>query len=142
MRRHASIRPWPRSTRNTLIAIVPVGHLSANGEQDWKAIEECARQHVLRRLAGIGIADMETHLKFEMSYTPFSWRKRYNLTKGSTHGLYHNLAQLAYFRPDNQHPRYRNLYFVGASTRPGTGIPTVLVSARLTVSRMLKQSNS
>ena len=128
--------------QDTLIAIVPVGHLSPNGEQDWKVIQETARQHVLRRLAGLGITDMESHFKFEMSYTPLSWRKRYNLMKGSTHGLYHNLTQLAYFRPDNQHPRYRNLYFVGASTRPGTGIPTALVSARLAVSRMLERENS
>ncbi len=37
----------------------------------------------------------------------------YNLVKGSTHGLCHNLTQLAYFRPSNRHPDYENLYFVG-----------------------------
>ncbi len=124
---------------DTLIAIVPVGHLSTNGDQDWGAIRDQARREVLRRLASLGISDLESHLKFEVSYTPLSWRKRYNLMKGSTHGLSHNLTQLAYFRPDHQHPRYRNLYFAGASTRPGTGIPTALVSARLAVSRMLEQ---
>ncbi len=127
--------------QDTLIAIVPVGHLSANGEQDWGVIRDRARHEVLRRLATLGVSDLEAHLKFEESYTPLSWRKRYNLKKGSTHGLSHNFTQLAYFRPDNQHPRYHNLYFVGASTRPGTGIPTALVSARLTVSRMLEQEN-
>lgn len=127
--------------QDTLIAIVPVGHLDTNGEQDWGAIRDRARQEVLRHLATLGINDLETRLKFEVSYTPLSWRKRYNLMKGSTHGLSHHLTQLAYFRPDNQHPRYHNLYFVGASTRPGTGIPTALVSARLAVSRMLEQEN-
>lgn len=122
--------------QDTLIAIVPVGHLSADGEQDWVAIRDRARQEVLRRLATLGVTDLEAHLKFEESFTPLSWRKRYNLVKGATHGLYHNLTQLAYFRPDNQHPRYHNLYFVGASTRPGTGVPTALVSARLAVNRM------
>jgi phytoene desaturase len=125
---------------DTLIAIVPVGHLTAEGEQDWGAIRDRARGEVFRRLATLGMGDLEAHIKFEESFTPLSWRKRYNLVKGATHGLYHNLTQLAYFRPDNQHARYRNLYFVGASTRPGTGIPTALVSARLAVSRMLGQA--
>ena len=48
--------------------------------------------------------------------TPPAWRERYNLMKGATHGLAHILTQLAYFRPANRHARYRNLYFVGAST--------------------------
>ncbi len=122
---------------DTLTAIVPVGHLSSNGEQDWEAIRDTARQHVFRRLETLGITDLESHIKFEMNFTPLSWRKRYNLTKGSTHGLCHNLTQLGYFRPSNRHMHYRNLYFVGASTRPGTGIPTALVSARLAAERIL-----
>ena len=75
-----------------------------------------------------------------MNYTPLSWRKRYNLVKGSTHGLCHNLAQLAYFRPSNRHPRYHNLYFVGASTRPGTGMPTALVGAHQVAERIMEES--
>ena len=71
-----------------------------------------------------------------MNYTPLSWRKRYNLMKGSTHGLSHTLTQLGYLRPGNRHPRYRNLYFAGASTHLGTGLPTALVSARLAAERI------
>ena len=56
--------------------------------------------------------------------------------KGSTHGLCHNLTQLGYLRPRNRHPRYENLYFVGASTHPGTGLPTAMVSGRLTAKRI------
>jgi phytoene desaturase len=123
---------------DTLIAHVPVGHLSEDGDQDWRAIRDRARQEVFRRLAALGITDLEAHLKFEVNYTPLSWRKRYNLVKGSTHGLCHNLTQLGYFRPANRHPRYHNLYFAGASTRPGTGLPTALVSARLAATRMLE----
>jgi len=122
---------------DTLIAIVPVGHLDEKGEQDWGEIRDRARQEVFRRLATMGITDLEAHLKFEVSYTPLSWHKRYNLLKGSTHGLCHNLTQLGYFRPHNRHPRYHNLYFAGASTHPGTGVPTALVSARLATQRLL-----
>ncbi len=122
---------------DTLIAIVPVGHLSENGEQDWGQIRDEARGHVFRRLSLLGINDLESHIKFETSFTPLSWKKRYNLAKGSTHGLCHNLTQLGYFRPDFQHPCYRNLYFTGASTRPGTGMPTAMVSGRQSAQRIL-----
>jgi phytoene desaturase len=125
------------SGQDTLIAIVPVGHMSAKGEQDWAAIRDKAREHVFRRLRTLGIHDLEEHIKFEMNFTPLSWRKRYNLVKGSTHGLCHNLTQLGYFRPDNRHPRYHNLYFTGASTRPGTGLPTAMVSGRQSAQRIL-----
>jgi phytoene desaturase len=122
---------------DTVIAIVPVGHMSENGEQDWAKIRDDARQHVFRRLSSLGINDLKAHIKFETNFTPLSWKKRYNLMKGSTHGLCHNLTQLGYFRPKNKHPRYDNLYFTGASTHPGTGMPTAMVSGRLSAERIL-----
>jgi phytoene desaturase len=123
--------------QDTLIAIVPVGHMSANGDQDWGDIRDRARRHVFRRLASLGITDLESHIKFETAYTPQSWLKHYNLLKGSTHGLCHNLTQLGYFRPRNRHPQYHNLYFTGASTHPGTGMPTAMVSGRLSAQRII-----
>ena len=137
---HAPARLDPSMSppgQDTLIAIVPVGHMRADGEQDWGALRDRARLQVFRRLAQIGLPDLESHIKFELTYSPPFWRNRYNLVKGSTHGLSHTLTQLAYFRPHNRHPRYHNLYFVGASTHPGTGLPTALVSARLVSTRIL-----
>ena len=123
---------------DTLIAVVPVGHMNEHEEYNWKALITQARHEVFRRLALLGITDLEAHIKFETCFTPLSWRKRYNLVRGATHGLCHNVMQLGYFRPGNRHPRYHNLYFVGASTHPGTGMPTALISARLTARRMLE----
>ncbi|MDX1435861.1 MAG: hypothetical protein R3335_03555, partial [Anaerolineales bacterium] len=122
--------------QETLIAIVPVGHIDARKEYDWKSLRDTAREAVFQRLTLLGIHDIQNHIKFEVNYSPPSWRKRYNLLKGATHGLSHTLLQLGYFRPPNRHPRYHNLYFVGASTHPGTGAPTALISARLAVERL------
>jgi phytoene desaturase len=122
---------------DTITAIIPAGHLSETSEQDWSALQDEARQQVFCRLRTLGIADFKSHIKFEETYTPLSWCKRYNLLKGSTHGLSHKLTQMAYFRPSSKHLRYRNLYFVGASTHPGTGIPTSMVSARLVSGRII-----
>ncbi len=121
----------------TLIAVVPVGHLDEENKQDWETLIEKSRQAVFQRLGLLGIHDLEAHIKFEIRYTPLSWRMRYNLVKGATHGLCHNLTQLGYFRPANRHADYHNLYFVGASTRPGTGLPTALISARQAAQRIL-----
>ncbi len=139
---HAPARLDPEMSppgEDTLIAIVPVGHMDEDGDQDWQQMRDEARRAVFSRLANIGISDLQEHIKFEVCYTPQSWLKRYNLVKGSTHGLCHNLTQLGYFRPANRHARYQNLYFVGASTHPGTGLPTALVSGRLAAERMVDE---
>ena len=142
---HAPARLNPSMSppgQDSLIAIVPIGHMSGNGKQDWSDIRDQARQHIFRRLATLGITGLESHIKFETTFMPPSWRKRYNLMKGSTHGLCHNLTQLGYLRPHNRHPRYHNLYFAGASTHPGTGMPTVMVSGRLAAQRILDDFSS
>jgi len=125
--------------QDTLIAIVPVGHLHEGTEQDWESIRDRARRAVFKRLSTLGITDLEAHIKFEVNYTPLSWRKRYNLMNGSTHGLSHTLTQLGYFRPHNQHHRYQSLFFVGASTHPGTGVPTALISGHHAADRVMAQ---
>jgi phytoene desaturase len=122
--------------QDTLTAIVPVGHLSDGGGQDWSGLRDRAREHVFRRLRALGIADISAHIKFEESYTPVSWAQRHNLSKGATHGLSHNLTQMACFRPSNRHRVYRNLYFAGASTHPGTGVPMAMISGRLVAERI------
>jgi phytoene desaturase len=140
---HAPARLDPSMSppsQDTLIAIVPVGHMSENGGQNWGELRDKAREHVFRRLRTLSITDLEAHIKFEETYSPPSWHKRYNLVKGSTHGLSHTLTQLAYFRPSNRHARYQNLYFVGASTHPGTGMPTAMVSGRLVAKRIMDES--
>ena len=121
---------------DTLTAIVPVGHLSDDGRQDWTALRDRAREQVFRRLRAVGITDLAAHIRFEEAYTPVAWAERHNLAKGATHGLSHKLTQMAVFRPSNRHPRYRNVYFVGASTHPGTGVPMAMVSGRLVAERI------
>jgi phytoene desaturase len=125
---------------DTIYAAVPVGHISSVHPQNWQGIQAKARAFILNRLARVGMADLESHIKIETGFGPLDWQSRYNLTRGSAHGLSHKLTQMAYFRPHNRHKRYHNLYFVGASTHPGTGVPTVLVSARLTAKRIMEDT--
>ncbi|MBP8165095.1 MAG: phytoene desaturase [Anaerolineales bacterium] len=126
--------------QDTLYVLVPVGHLDARTHQDWDALVKRARQTVLDRLGKeMGVTDLEAHLKFEIVYQPKVWKERFNLVNGSAFGLSHNFWQVGYLRPHNRHKKYKNLYFAGASTHPGTGLPIVLLSARLTTERILKE---
>ena len=143
---HAPARTDPTAAprgHDTLYVLVPVGHLDPRSEQDWEVLIERARQTVFERLAGeMGAEDLKEHIKFEIVYQPKVWKERFNLEKGAAFGLSHNFWQVGYLRPQNRHNLYKNLYFAGASTHPGTGLPIVLLSARLTTERILKEAST
>jgi len=129
--------------KETLYVLVPVGHLDARSEQDWDALVNRARETVFTRLAKeMGVTDLKEHIKFEIVYQPKVWKERFNLEKGAAFGLSHNFWQVGYLRPQNRHAKYKNMYFAGASTHPGTGLPIVLLSARLTTERIIKEAGT
>lgn len=140
---HAPSRIDPAASppgEDTLMVLVPCGRLDDDGNQDIPAMQTQARKSVLQRLGEFGITDLDQHLKFELSYTPRSWKNKYNLSKGAAFGsINHNFLQVGYLRPQNRHPQYKNLYFVGGSTHPGSGLPLTLISARLTTERIFKE---
>lgn len=74
--------------------------------------------------------------------TPNDWKHDLNLEKGAAFGLSHHLTQSAYFRPANRCKTDPKLYFVGASTVPGNGLPMVLISAELAVQRLIAEQGA
>jgi phytoene desaturase len=123
--------------RDGVYVLVPVPHLGS--PVDWDAEVNRVRERVLARLAAAG-CDLRGHIVLEHRRTPLDWQRTLNLEHGSAFGLSHDLFQVGYFRPANQHARYRNVFFVGASTQPGTGLPMVVLSSRLATERILKAS--
>jgi phytoene desaturase len=140
---HAPARTDPAAAptgQDTLYVLVPVGHLDETQDQDWDTLINRARQSIFERIEKeMGITDLKEHIKFEIMNTPITWKQKYNLEKGAAFGLSHNFWQVGYLRPRNRHAQFKNLYFTGASTHPGTGLPIVLLSARLTTERILKE---
>jgi phytoene desaturase len=138
---HAPVRTDPSAApadHDTLSFIVGAGHVDLKKKQDWDNLKENTRKAIICRLKKAGIEDIEEHIKFEICFTPESWESVCNISRGSVFGsLAHNILQMGYFRPHNQHGRYKNLYFVGGSTHQGNGIPNVLLSAKLTSERIL-----
>jgi phytoene desaturase len=126
--------------QDTLSFIVGAGHVDKMKKQDWEKLKKSTRAALILRLKQVGLDDIEEHIKFEICYTPENWESTCNISRGSVFGsLAHNIFQMGYFRPHNQHSRYKNLYFVGSSTHPGNGIPNVLLSAKLTAERILNK---
>jgi phytoene desaturase len=130
-RTDASVAP---AGRDGVYVLVPVPH--GDARLDWKAEGARLRAHVLARLAACG-ADLRQAIEFERHVTPDDWAADLNLERGAAFGLSHDFFQVGVFRPANQDSRVRNLFFVGASTQPGTGLPMVLLSARLATERIL-----
>ena len=126
---------------DALMVLVPVGHINEADPQDWTALRERARKFVIDRLEGIGVKDLGKRIVLEETMGPPEYMKILNLAKGSAFGLSHNFLQVGYLRPHNRHPDYGNLYFAGASTHPGTGLPIVLLSAKLAAERILKEQS-
>jgi len=139
---HAPVRTDPTAApanHDTLSFIVGSGHNDRRKNQDWESISIKTRAALIKRLKQLGLEDIEEHIKFEICYTPDNWEDACNISRGSVFGsLAHNLTQMGYFRPHNQHSKYSNLFFVGGSTHPGNGIPNILISAKLTAERILK----
>jgi phytoene desaturase len=123
-----------------LMVLVPVGCIYEELGQDFEALRARAKATVFRRLERLGVTDLEAHIAHEVSYTPHDWREMFNLARGAAFGLGHNFTQVGYLRPQNRHGRYGNLYFCGASTHPGTGVPIVLIGAGLVEERIAKEA--
>lgn len=83
--------------------------------------------------------DIKSNLQAKVIYNPTHWQKMFNLYKGSGLGLAHDLNQIAYFRPHNTDEKFKNLFYVGSSTAPGTGLPMAVISSKLTTQQIIKR---
>jgi phytoene desaturase len=99
------------------------------------------------RVADTIIADLSQQMGFDLAahivsktiMTPIDWGCTFNLYKGSGLGLGHNLSQIGPFRPKNVDEVYKNVFYVGASTIPGTGLPMAVISSKLAVEQIEKK---
>src|SRR5215212_7746549 len=118
-----------------LYVLVPTPHLGEN--VDWRRESEPFKERIYDLLEKkAGIEDIRRHIVYEKVRTPLDWSAEYNLEEGAAFGLGHGILQVGYFRPPMVSTSLGGLYFVGASTRPGTGVPLVTIGARLVAERI------
>lgn len=82
--------------------------------------------------------DIKTEIVSETIYTPEDWQNKFNLYKGSGLGLAHSMLQIGAFRPKNYDEVFKNVFYVGASTIPGAGLPMAIISSKLVTQRIEK----
>lgn len=134
--------------KDSIVVLVPVGHLldemegrgiAVQSKQDWEAMVTKARETVFSTIeARTGARGLQQALLKEIVNTPQSWKDVFNLDKGAILGLSHSFFNVLSFRPSTKHPSIEGLYFVGASTHPGTGVPIVLAGSRVTSEQVLE----
>jgi phytoene desaturase len=118
----------------SLFVLVPVPHLRSTNV-DWERDGVVFKEKILDLLEKrCGIE--RGWVVFEKVRTPLHWRADYNLEEGAAFGIGHGILQVGYFRPPMGSKSIEGLYFVGASTRPGTGVPLVTIGARLVADRI------
>jgi phytoene desaturase len=107
----------------------PVPHL--DGDTDWSKAAESYREKVAAVLEAKLLPGLRQHLVSSRLLTPIEFRDELSSLKGAAFGLAPVLTQSAYFRPHNESEDLPGLYFVGAGTHPGAGVPGVLSSAKV-----------
>lgn len=107
----------------------PVPHLEAN--IDWTVMAKPYRNAIMNFLEENYLPDLQANIVAEHYIDPLHFRDTLNSYLGSAFSVQPTLLQSAWFRPHNRSEDFENLYFVGAGTHPGAGLPGVLASAKI-----------
>ncbi|MEO8373806.1 MAG: phytoene desaturase [Sphingomonas bacterium] len=122
---------------STFYALVPVPHLG-KFPVDWEEIGPILEKRVLDEVGRRLIPDIHERIVTKFHYAPNDFAHDLNAHLGSAFSLEPILTQSAWFRVHNRDDHIPNLYFVGAGTHPGAGIPGVVGSAKATAALMLE----
>lgn len=119
---------------STIYLLAPVTHQHPN--VDWTKERDGFRAQVLQQAAKAGFTDLEKRIRFERVLTPNDWDQQHEIHLGATFNLAHSLPQLLHLRPHNRFEDVDGVYLVGGGTHPGSGLPVIFESARIS-SRLL-----
>lgn len=125
---------------STFYALAPVPHMG-KAPVDWEQVRPVLEKRILDEIGRRLIPDIHDRIVTKFSYAPTDFQHDLAAHLGSAFSLEPVLTQSAYFRAHNRDDSIPNLYFVGAGTHPGAGIPGVVGSAKATAALMLEQPN-
>ena len=114
---------------DSFYALSVVPNLSSG--TDWAAISDQYRDAIASVLQDSVLPDLKQHVVSSKVSTPQDFQDRLWSYKGAGFGLEPILVQSAWFRPHNRSEDVKNLFMVGASSQPGAGVPSVLMSAKM-----------
>ncbi|MCK9608585.1 MAG: phytoene desaturase family protein [Methylomonas sp.] len=124
--------------KSALYVLVPMPNNDSG--LDWQAHCREVREQVLDTLgARLGLNDIREHIECEKIITPQTWESDEHVYKGATFSLSHKFSQMLYWRPHNRFEELENCYLVGGGTHPGSGLPTIYESARISSNLISKK---
>jgi phytoene desaturase len=124
---------------SALYVLLPVTHQHPN--VDWNKEKARYRGVALRQLTKIGLpSDLEQRIRFERVVTPADWERKVDVYRGATFNLAHSFSQMLHLRPQNRFEEFDGMYLVGGGTHPGSGLPVIFESARISAKLLLEDS--
>ena len=120
---------------STLYLLIPTTHRHPN--VDWRREAPRYREVALDQLGRIGIGGVRERIRYEKMITPDDWQDDYEIYRGATFNLSHDLGQMLHMRPHNRFEDVEGMYLVGGGTHPGSGLPVIYSSARITSDLLL-----
>jgi phytoene desaturase len=122
--------------QSALYVLVPVPHQHAN--IDWNREKFRYRELALNQIAKAGFTNVAGRIRAERIITPDDWDRDFEIHLGATFNLAHSLDQLLHLRPRNRFEDLDGVYLVGGGTHPGSGLPVIFESARISSRLMLE----
>ncbi|MFK7845200.1 MAG: phytoene desaturase family protein [Rhodothermales bacterium] len=120
----------------SIYILIPVSNLSAG--TDWENNKDEFTERVLNFLEAWGMDGLKENIEVQEVFTPLEFESELNAYQGNAFAIEPKLTQTAYFRPHNRSEDVKGLYFVGAGTHPGAGVPGVILSAEATAGCVLE----
>jgi phytoene desaturase len=121
---------------STLYVLAPVTHQHPN--VDWSKERARYRELLLRQIRKAGYDLDPGRIRYERIITPADWDRRYEIYRGATFNLAHSLDQMLHLRPHNRFEDLDGVYLVGGGTHPGSGLPVIFESARISSKLLLE----
>jgi phytoene desaturase len=116
--------------KSAIYVLVPVPNQRSG--IDWRAEAPEFRRRLLALIEQrTPLKDIEASIEVERMTTPADWQSRHNVHLGATFNLAHRWSQMLHLRPHNEFEDLRNCYLVGGGTHPGSGLPVIYESARI-----------
>jgi phytoene desaturase len=117
-----------------VLALVP----NLDGGDDWGARGDAYRDRIIETLERRFLPGLAANIVVEHRIDPPHFRDTLNSYKGAAFAAQPRLFQSAWLRPHNRSDSVRDLYFVGAGTHPGAGVPAVLSSGKIAARLILE----
>jgi phytoene dehydrogenase-like protein len=121
--------PFHRLGDMLIYVLAPVPHLGSG--TDWRTAAEPYRDRLYAHLERTCLPELRAQLVTSRTITPQHFHDELHALHGAAFSIQPVLHQSAYFRFHDRADEVANLYFVGAGTHPGAGMPGVLCSAKV-----------